>query len=202
MTAVPPRLATARRGPGPVGVLLLAAIISACAGGDRGPSPSPSLSPSASVSERTREPTSSARETSVATMTSAPSALVGECDYEPGAPVAEMPPEVVEATPAPVPTFQPRPAPNVDRATTEQQLEVLDSLAVLVPDAYFDPALNGRDWTEITERYRTLVAAGVSEDDFGDALNQMIAELGDEHSFAESPDEVREADALFEGDLT
>lgn len=162
-------------------VIVTAVVLVGCFGGDAPVAPSPSAAPSAAAS-------------------GAPGA-VDECDYAPGDPVAEMPSEVADPASSPRPSFTPPPSVMVDSQRMSEQLAVLDSLAALVPDAYVDPTLNGRDWAEITARYRAVVEAGVSEDDFRVMLNRMVGELGDEHSYVESPEDVREADALYDAEL-
>lgn len=76
---------------------------------------------------------------------------------------------------------------------TARQLAVLSQLSNTVADNYVDPLLNGVDWTGSVERYRLLVGAGLTDDDFYLAMNGLIKELGDGHSHLESPARVAEA---------
>ena len=54
------------------------------------------------------------------------------------------------------------------------------------------PDFNGVDWDAVGGRYEALIAGGLSDADFYTAMDLMIAELGDEHSYFQSPDEVAE----------
>jgi C-terminal processing protease CtpA/Prc len=89
----------------------------------------------------------------------------------------------------------------VDPAATRRQLAVLDELVGVVAENYVDPALNGKDWAAIGARYRQAVGAGLDDEAFYAALDLMIAELGDSHSYHESPTEVAEARAALEGQI-
>jgi carboxyl-terminal processing protease len=134
----------------------------------------------------------------------APPEGVRACAYDPAAGlVAEMPPAVVDALqptpypPAALPTNTP-----VEAAVTERQLGVFQELVDTITQEYIDPAFNGRDWPALVERYRQVVAGGLTEDDFYFALNNLLTELGDEHSYVESPAEVAESDAELEGNIS
>jgi carboxyl-terminal processing protease len=87
----------------------------------------------------------------------------------------------------------------VDAATTHGHLAVLDALAKAVTDKYVDPNFNGRDWPAIVARYRALVAAGLSDDDFYQAMELLVEEIGDDHSQFQSPTAVQEAEAELAG---
>jgi carboxyl-terminal processing protease len=178
------RRATVSRG-GPLA--LVAVVLLAC--GEALTSSSPAASPP-SRSQPAGTP-------AVAPLPSATnlSTAVRPCDYVPGAPVAEI---AAQPEPSYAPPPQP-PATTVDRATTRRQLEVLNELWRVVDSNYVDPARTGSDWLSVRARYREIVQAGISEDDFYTLLGLMVYELGDEHSFVESPTEVKEAEAALEG---
>jgi C-terminal peptidase prc len=69
-----------------------------------------------------------------------------------------------------------------------------------VNSQYVYSDFNGHDWAAIGERYRAQVEAGLSDPDFYLLMNAMIAELEDEHSSFESPQEVLESDRALAGD--
>ena len=88
------------------------------------------------------------------------------------------------------------PAPSaVPVDTTQRQLGVFSALRQAVIDNYHDPAYNGNDWNAITDRYRALVEGGLSDTDFYALLEGMVRELGDDHSYYQSPSEAADADA-------
>jgi carboxyl-terminal processing protease len=138
----------------------------------------------------------------IATDASAPSTAaapdVRDCRFVPGASVASMPPDLL-ATPEP--TSAPSPAPfqptSVDPSTTARQLETLEALWAAVRDHYLDPTFGGLDWPAVGDRYRAVVEAGIDDATFHRAMAAMVKELGDDHSYIQTPTEVREeADAI------
>jgi len=126
---------------------------------------------------------------------------VRACAYQPGVSLpAQMPAEVLAgATPAPYPTPAPPPASRVEAETTARQLRVYQSLWETVDSEYVYSDFNGNDWQAIGQKYRALVTAGLSDDDFFAAMNDMLAELDDDHSYFESPAEAAESDARYAG---
>ena len=56
---------------------------------------------------------------------------------------------------------------------------------------YYDPALNGRDWTSVRAKHLPAAEAAGDEDELYAAIKRMVAELGDHHSQVMSPTEVR-----------
>jgi carboxyl-terminal processing protease len=69
-----------------------------------------------------------------------------------------------------------------------------------VKAVYVYPDFNGRDWNEIESRYRSMIEAGLDTETFYFEMQNMIAELGDEHSFYLSPVEVENARAQLRGE--
>lgn len=129
--------------------------------------------------------------------THAQSGEVRACHYILGVSIpAPMPAEVIDApTPTPLPTST-LPAPTVvDAATTTRQLEIFDGLWNAVNDHYVYPDFRGQDWTAIGAEYEALIQAGFSDDDFNAAMQAMINELGDGHSYFQSAAEVLEDEA-------
>lgn len=170
-------------------VAFIATVVLAC--GSATPTTTPSGSgPSSSQPNATVRPTAVPLPSATILSTA-----VRPCAYVPGAPVADIPPQVLP----PDPVFPLPPATTVDAATTRRQLEVLNELWRVVDQNYVDPTRTGSDWVAVRTRYRQAVQAGVSEEDFYLLLNLMVNELGDDHSFVESPAEVKEAEAALEG---
>lgn len=148
----------------------------ACGGGSSSPSPTPSETPSPSPSP-------------------APTPLgtnafgVRYCEFVPGEsqPTA-MPSDVLNPPPATNrPTSTPPAQSAVSAETTQAQLQTFSALRDAVEQNYVYTDHNGRDWPGITARYQAAVEAGLTDDDFYTAMNQMIAELGDNHSYFQSP---------------
>jgi carboxyl-terminal processing protease len=137
--------------------------------------------------------------TGVATPEPPPSG-VRACDYDPlTAVVAEMPPEVaLAATPPPFVIEQPANTP-VDAAATERQLSVFNDLVEIIDNEYVYIDLEGLNWPALVEKYDALIRAGLTDEDFYLAMDNLIFELGDEHSDFEDPQEVIEIDAETSG---
>ena len=130
------------------------------------------------------------------------SSAVRACDYVPGVSVpATMPPEVTDPTdPPPIPPDPPPGPTPVPPATTAAQLDVLNGVWNAVNENYVDPVFNGVDWLAVGDSYQALVEGGLSDDDFSKAMQQMIGELGDNHSYYQSPQEVADdAERLAQG---
>ncbi len=119
------------------------------------------------------------------------------CLYVPGVSVpVQMPPDAVNApTPTLLPTMTPPSTTKVDAGTTARQLRVYQGLWNAVNDHYVYPDFRGHDWNVIGARYEALIQRGLSDDSFYAAMQAMIGELGDGHSYFQSPVEVKEEEA-------
>lgn len=129
-----------------------------------------------------------------------PPSGVRACDYDPLVSVpAVMPAEVaLAATPTPFVVEQPANTP-VDAATTERQLGVFNELVDIISNEYVYIDLDGLDWPALVEKYDALVRAGLTDADFYVTMDNLIVELGDEHSDFEDPEEVIQIDADTSG---
>lgn len=126
---------------------------------------------------------------------------VRACYYQPGVSVpAEMPPEVL-ATPTPIvyPTPQAPANSQVDASTTEAQLKEFHQLWQDVDDNYVYTDFNGHNWKAIGDKYEALIKAGLMTEDFYLAMDQMMFELGDEHSRFISPEQAKTEDQDIAG---
>lgn len=127
---------------------------------------------------------------------------VRNCLYVPGLSTpATMPEEViVSVSPTPLPTPTLPSTASVDTATTARQLEVFDGLWNAVNDHYVYADFRGRDWATIGATYQTIIESGLSDEAFYRLMGAMLNELGDEHSYFQSPTEVaQEAEMLARG---
>lgn len=127
---------------------------------------------------------------------------VRNCLYVPGLSTpATMPEEViVSVSPTPLPTPTLPSTASVDAATTARQLEVFDGLWNAVNDHYVYADFRGRDWAAIGATYQAIVEGGLSDEAFYRLMGAMLNELGDEHSYFQSPTEVaQEAEMLARG---
>jgi C-terminal peptidase prc len=118
---------------------------------------------------------------------------------------AFIPPECESVPPATVapdlallqPTVTAEPNVEISQGT---QLGVFDDLTGVVDEVYVYPDFNGRDWEEIKARYRSRVEAGLDTETFYLEMYAMIEELGDEHSYYLSPQDVKSSEAELRGE--
>lgn len=116
---------------------------------------------------------------------------------------AYIPPECASApiaTLAPDTFAEPTPEPNAEIEQSEQ-LRIVREVGDIVQDIYVYPDFNGKDWSAIEERYRDKVYAGLDTESFYSEMQNMITELGDEHSFFLTPLEVQQSEDELQGDL-
>jgi len=120
--------------------------------------------------------------------------IVRACDYVPGVSVPAVMPISLNnpVTMTPAPTAIPFPTTKVDAKTAALQLKVYNALWNAVNEHYVYTDFNGHDWKAIGATYEALVKKGLSEDDFYVAMKRMINELGDDHSYFETPKELAE----------
>lgn len=143
-------------------------------------------------------PTATPVPTATATQTASPTPTVTpllpayippECA---AAPLATLAPEAIVE-----PTLEFETNPEISK---EDQLRILNSVGNIVEEVYVYPDYNGRDWMEIESRYQARIEAGLQSDEFYFEMQNMIGELGDEHSFFLSPLDVEKAQAEFSGE--
>ncbi|NWG33090.1 MAG: PDZ domain-containing protein [Chloroflexi bacterium] len=142
----------------------------------------------------TATPTATQTFTPTATFTPSPTPLVPayippQCDAS--APLATIPPELA---------VQPTPQFTNERISKGMQLRILDDIDEIVSRVYVYPDYNGKDWKAIVRRYRSMIEAGLETEAFYREMQNMINELGDEHSSFISPAEVRQSEAELKGE--
>lgn len=109
-----------------------------------------------------------------------------------GSAIATVPAATALAIPTPIVQANPE-------ISTEEQLTVLEDMLEVIDEVYVYPDFNGKDWKGIADQYRAQVEAGLSTEEFYTAMQTMIFELGDEHSYYESPVEVAQSEADLAG---
>lgn len=87
-----------------------------------------------------------------------------------------------------------RSASATDRAASQRlspkdRTKVFEAIWRQIHDHYYDPSFNGVNWNEIRARYRPLVAATKTDQDFYALMSQMTGELHDAHTRFSSPDQ-------------
>lgn len=103
------------------------------------------------------------------------------------------------ATPLPSLTPTATSTPTAVITPSSQQLAIFRELWQIIRDNYLYADFNGLDWDAVFEEYLHKIEAGVTDDDFYLAMDEMIFRLGDEHSVYLSPQEVNQEEAEFSG---
>ncbi len=104
-------------------------------------------------------------------------------------------------TPASIPIPAPTPSPTPDNEATARHLRIFTELWETVHDEYLYPDYNGADWEGIGQEYRARLEAGLDDEEFWAAMDEMLAALNDEHSVFLSPAEVAEEERMRAGEL-
>lgn len=70
----------------------------------------------------------------------------------------------------------------------------------MVNDTYVYPDFNGLDWDAINLEYRLKISTGLNNLEFYLTMGELIARLGDDHSFFLDPGQVARQEAEFQGE--
>lgn len=70
----------------------------------------------------------------------------------------------------------------------------------MVHQYYLYPDFNGLDWDAVHDEYQERIQAGLSDEDFYLAMDEMIFRLGDDHSAFFSPEEAASLDEEYAGE--
>jgi C-terminal peptidase prc len=129
-------------------------------------------------------------------------AVARSCDFVPGVSVpAQMPVSVlIEGTPTPNPSPTPPANTQVDPSVNASHLQVFNALISTIQQDYVYTDVVKNQLPALQSRYQPLVSGGLTDDDFYLAMDDLITDLGDNHSYFESPSEAKATDAGFAGD--
>jgi carboxyl-terminal processing protease len=118
---------------------------------------------------------------------------------------AFIPPQCEAAAPLPTLSpdffFEPTPQFEAREISRRVQLRILSGIEEIVEDVYVYPDYNGNDWNAIVARYRARVDAGLETEAFYQEMQNMINELGDEHSSFISPVRVMASETELRGEI-
>jgi carboxyl-terminal processing protease len=137
---------------------------------------------------------------STAAVRAAQGASVRACDFVPGRSVpVSMPPGVDD--PAASHRVLPLPAANghPDDATVQQQGRILVALAKVVQRRYLYPEVLDGWADDAVWPAAARIADGLDDQGFEALLDWVMDQLGDDHSYVESPQDAAEADAAEAG---
>ena len=80
---------------------------------------------------------------------------------------------------------------QVDVKAMELQQRVCRGLWNAVNDHYVYADFRGHDWKAIGAKYQARIQGGLNNDEFYAAMQAMLGELGDEHSYFQSPAQIK-----------
>ncbi len=93
----------------------------------------------------------------------------------------------------PLPTCPPVLATSRERTVSAQQnARIFDTVCRLIERRYYDPRLHGANWRDLTQQFRRQALAARDEFALYQTINQLLAALDDQHTFALPPSRVRE----------
>jgi carboxyl-terminal processing protease len=124
---------------------------------------------------------------------------VRTCDLVPGRSVPASMPADLELAPEKPELAMPAATGDPDEQTVERQGRILLALARVVERRYLYPEILERWGTEALVPAAELVAQGLDERGFEALLDWVMVQLGDDHSYVESPLDAAEADAAEQG---
>ncbi len=76
--------------------------------------------------------------------------------------------------------------------SSQQNARVFDTVCRLIERRYYDPRLHGANWRDLTQQFRRQALAARDEFTLYHTINQLLATLDDQHTFALPPSRVRE----------
>lgn len=126
-----------------------------------------------------------------------------------------LPSDTPQPTATPRPTLQPKntdtttPTATTAAATEVQptplpltlQLEIFESLWDTINEEYLYPDFNGQDWNAVYAEFKPRIESGLSNQEFYQAMSEMVARLGDDHSVFLTPAEVTAEDEEYAGNV-
>jgi carboxyl-terminal processing protease len=114
-------------------------------------------------------------------------------------PTQTFTPTSAPPTPTLTPSFTSTPVPTSIPIKT--QLSIFNDLWRIVHETYIYPDFNGLDWDAIHDEYRQKIQSGLTNQEFYQAMSDVINQLGDEHSFFLNPQQVAEQEAEYQGEF-
>jgi carboxyl-terminal processing protease len=128
--------------------------------------------------------------------------VLGELGRADRPPLEAPPTREPEATPVPEVTFEPlKPTPTLVPLSESERKEVFEDVWSLVNERYIYTDFHGVDWDHMRGEYGPKIAAAETPEQFYRLMKEMMALLDDDHSVYETPQEVAEQQAIFDGQL-
>ena len=110
------------------------------------------------------------------------------------------------STPTPVPTATPTvtpypllPTPTLAPLSADERRAIFEDVWTLVRDRYVYEDYGGVDWDAVRKEFEPRIARAASETEFYALIEEMVGRLGDDHTRFDTPQEVAEEAARFDG---
>ena len=100
-------------------------------------------------------------------------------------------PTAADAVP---PALQPNPV-----LPLSEQMNLLNTLSQDVTDNYVYPNYNGANWSSLVASFQTEIQGGLDTEAFYTKMEQLIKDLGDDHSYYKSPSQVAAEQVMIAG---
>ena len=84
----------------------------------------------------------------------------------------------------------PGPYDAIPTADDHWRQATLDYVWTTINEKYYDPNLNGVDWTSVRRKYEPAILAALSDDEYWETLDRMTGELKDSHTRVHGPKQV------------
>lgn len=161
----------------------------------------PTVIAPASANENTTSVATPTNGSASASTTAVGNSAVRICDYIPGKSVPAQMPAGLMANPAPTAAAAPFPFTNtpVDSLITSAQLAIYQQIWDAVNQNYVYSDFSGKDWQAIGQTYQDIINKGLKQEDFYQAMKQMLFDLDSGISIFLSPSEVSAQDNLSGG---
>ncbi|MCS6840897.1 MAG: S41 family peptidase [Roseiflexaceae bacterium] len=110
-------------------------------------------------------------------------------------------------TPTPAPTATPTvtpypllPTPTLAPLSANERQAIFEDVWTLVRDRYVYEDYGGVDWEAVRKEFEPRIARAASEAEFYALIEEMVGRLGDNHTRFDTPQEVAEEAARFDGE--
>ncbi len=110
------------------------------------------------------------------------------------------------STPTPAPTATPTvtpypllPTPTLAPLSADARQAIFEDVWTLVRDQYVYEDYGGVDWDAVRREFEPRIAGAASEEEFYALIEEMVGLLGDDHTRFDTPQEVAEEAARFDG---
>jgi carboxyl-terminal processing protease len=90
----------------------------------------------------------------------------------------------------PLPSLYPEALSAAEDLSAKNRMENFENIWHSIQDSYYDPKMNGVNWNDVYQRYRPLVEATTSDQDFYPLMERMAGELHDAHTHVLDPEKA------------